>query len=149
LSSYWSFSFWLSHQYPICIPFHPHSFLTPCPSRPPWLHTNYTCKDYKLISLLCSFLQIPVTSSILSPNNFLNTLLLNTLSLCSSLNARHQVSHPYRTTGKIIIICIVHAFSYPKGSARNGVLMIQYSKFPFPLFCYNYITERFISRPCQ
>jgi hypothetical protein len=28
-------------------------------------------------------------------------ILLNTLSLCSSLNARDQVSYPYRTTGKI------------------------------------------------
>jgi hypothetical protein len=27
----------------------------------------------------------------------------NTPSLCSSLNVRNQVSHPYRTTGKIIV----------------------------------------------
>jgi hypothetical protein len=33
----------------------------------------------------------------------LNTLFSNTLSLCSSLNIRDQVSHPYRTTGKIIV----------------------------------------------
>jgi hypothetical protein len=32
---------------------------------------------------------------------------LSTLSLCSSLNVRDQVSHPYRTTGRIIILCIV------------------------------------------
>jgi polysaccharide pyruvyl transferase WcaK-like protein len=33
----------------------------------------------------------------------LNTLFSNTLSLCSPLNVRDQVSHPYRTTGKIIV----------------------------------------------
>jgi hypothetical protein len=32
---------------------------------------------------------------------------LNTLSLCSSLNVRDQVSHSYRTTGKIIVMYIL------------------------------------------
>jgi polysaccharide pyruvyl transferase WcaK-like protein len=40
-----------------------------------------------------------------SPNN-LNTLLSNTLSLCSSLNVRDQVSQPYRTTVKITVLYI-------------------------------------------
>jgi hypothetical protein len=30
-----------------------------------------------------------------------------TLSLCTSLNVRYQVSHPNRTTGKIIILYIL------------------------------------------
>jgi hypothetical protein len=35
-------SFWLSHQYPICIPPLPHSCYMPCSSHPPWLyHSNY------------------------------------------------------------------------------------------------------------
>jgi polysaccharide pyruvyl transferase WcaK-like protein len=38
----------------------------------------------------------------IGPNILLSTLFSNTLSLCSSLNVRDQVSHPYRTTGKII-----------------------------------------------
>jgi hypothetical protein len=29
------------------------------------------------------------------------------LNLCSSLNARDQVSHPYKTTGKITVLCIL------------------------------------------
>jgi hypothetical protein len=42
-SSQWSLSFWLTHQYPICIPFLPHSCYMPRPSHPPWLdHSNYT-----------------------------------------------------------------------------------------------------------
>jgi hypothetical protein len=54
---------------------------------------------YKLWSYsLCSFLQPPVTSSLLEPN---------TLSLCSSLNVREQVSHPYRTASKVVILYIL------------------------------------------
>jgi hypothetical protein len=34
-------------------------------------------------------------------------LFSNTLSLCSCLNVRDQVSHPYRTTGKIIVLYIL------------------------------------------
>jgi hypothetical protein len=55
-------------------------------------------EEYKLwSSSLCSFLQPHVSSSLFGPNN-LNTLLSNTLSLCSSINVRDQVSYPYRTT---------------------------------------------------
>jgi hypothetical protein len=53
---------------------------------------------------LCTFLQPPVTSSLFGPNILLSTLFSNTLSLCSSLKVRHQVSHPCRTTGKIIVL---------------------------------------------
>jgi hypothetical protein len=35
--SYWSLFFWISHQYPICIPLLPHSCYMPCPSHHPWL----------------------------------------------------------------------------------------------------------------
>jgi len=56
-----------------------------------------------LSSSLCSFLHFPVTSSLLGPNILLNTLFSNTLSLRSSLNYSDQISHPYKTTGKIII----------------------------------------------
>jgi hypothetical protein len=54
-------------------------------------------EEYKLwSSSLCSFLQPPVTSSLFGPNILHNTLFSNTLSLCSSLNVRDEVSHPYR-----------------------------------------------------
>jgi hypothetical protein len=35
----------------------------------------------------------------------------STLSLCFFLNSRDQVSHPYRTTGKFIILCILICIS--------------------------------------
>ena len=52
-------------------------------------------------SSLCSLLHSPVTSSLLDPNIILNTMFSNTLIFLSSLNVCGQVSHPYRTTGKI------------------------------------------------
>jgi hypothetical protein len=57
-------------------------------------------------SSLCSFLQPSVTSSLLGPNILLSTLFSNTLNLCYSLNVRDKVSHPYKTTGKIIVLYI-------------------------------------------
>jgi hypothetical protein len=56
---------------------------------------------------LCSFLHSPVTSSLFGPNILLSILFSNTLGLCSSLNVRDQVSHPYRTTDKIIVLHIL------------------------------------------
>jgi hypothetical protein len=56
-----------------------------------------------LSSSLCSLLQSPVASSLLGPNILLNTLFSNTLSLCSSLSARDQVSHPYFSVKQTLI----------------------------------------------
>jgi predicted branched-subunit amino acid permease len=54
-------------------------------------------------SALCNYLH----SSLLGPNILLSTLFLNTLSLCYSLNVRDQFSHPYKTTGRIVVLCIL------------------------------------------
>jgi hypothetical protein len=48
-----------------------------------------------------------ITWSLFSPNIPHSTLCSNTLSLGLSLNIRDQVSHPYKTTGKIILLCIL------------------------------------------
>jgi len=62
-------------------------------------------EQYRLLSSsLCSFLHSPVTSSLLEPNTLLNTPFSNTLIQHSSLNVSDQVSHPYKTTGKIIVL---------------------------------------------
>ena len=55
-------------------------------------------------SSLCSLLHSPVTSSLLGPNILLNTIFSNTLSFLSSLNVSAQVSHPFKTTGKIKVL---------------------------------------------
>jgi hypothetical protein len=57
-----------------------------------------------LSSSLCSFLHCPVTSSLQDPNILLNTLFSNTHSLRSSLSERDHVSHPRKTTDKIIVL---------------------------------------------
>ena len=63
-----------------------------------------TGEQYRsLSSSLRGFLHSPLTSSLLGPNILLNTLFSNILSLRSSLNVSDQVSHPYKTTGKIIV----------------------------------------------
>jgi hypothetical protein len=51
-SSQWHLSFWISHQYPICIPILPQSCYMPCPSHPPCMRSLsvVTAKD----SLKCS-----------------------------------------------------------------------------------------------
>ena len=65
-------------------------------------------KEFRsLSSSLCNFLNSPVTSSLLGPNTLLNTLFSNTVSRRSSLNVSDQVSHPYRTTGNIIVLYIL------------------------------------------
>jgi len=58
------------------------------------------------VQIISSFLHSPVTSSLLGPNILLNILFSHTLSLRSTLNLNDQVSHPYKTTGKIIILYI-------------------------------------------
>jgi hypothetical protein len=65
-------------------------------------------EEYKLwSSSLCSFLHPATTPSLFSPNILLSSLYSNTLSLCYSHNVRDQVSHPYKTRGKIIVLSII------------------------------------------
>jgi len=87
----------------------PHTSYMPRPSHSSWFDhpNNIGCAVQSLSSSLCSFLLSPVISSPLSPNILLSTLLSNTLSLRSSLNVSNQVSHPYKTTGKIIVLYIL------------------------------------------
>jgi len=47
---------------------------------------------------------IPCYLALLGPNIFLSIPFANTLSLRSSLNVSDQVSHPYNTRGKIIVL---------------------------------------------
>jgi hypothetical protein len=63
---------------------------------------------------LCSLPHLSVTASLLGLDVFLRTLFSNTLSLYLSLNMTDQVSHPYKTTGKIIYLYILLFIFYRK-----------------------------------
>jgi hypothetical protein len=66
-------------------------------------------EEYRSISSsLCSSLHSYVSSSFSGPNILLSTLFPNTRSLRSSLNVSDQVSHPYKTTGKITVLYILN-----------------------------------------
>ena len=65
-------------------------------------------EEYRsLSSSLCSYFHFPVTSYLLGPNILINTLFSNALSLLSSLSVSDQVLHPYKTTGRIIVLYIL------------------------------------------
>ena len=105
----WSLSFSFLHQNPVYAPSLP--IRATCPAHLILLYfitPTISDEQYRsLSSSLCSFLYSPVTSSLLSPNIPLNTLLSSTFSLHSSLSVSGQVSHPHKATGKMIILYIL------------------------------------------
>ena len=79
-----------------------------CPAH--LIHLDFITRseEYKSFSSsLCNLLHSPIISSLLVPNILLNTMFSNTLSFLSSFNVNDQVSHPYKTTGKIIVLYIL------------------------------------------
>ena len=85
-------------------------------------------EEYRsLSSSLCSFFYSLVTSYFSGPNILLNTLFSNTLSLRSSLNVRDQVSHPYKTTGKIIITYIF-IFKFLDSNLENKIFCTEWQQ---------------------
>jgi len=85
-------------------------------------------------SSLCSFIQSPATFSLLLPNILLSILLSDTLRLCSSLDVRDRVSHPYKTTGKIMVLYVLIPKFLVKGRKTDGY-ELNCSKRPPSLIC--------------
>ena len=113
-SSKWSLSLTSPQQNPVYMS---------CPTHSSWLdHRTIFGEQYRsLSSSLRSFLHSPVTSSLLGPNILLSNLFSNTLSLHSSLIVSDQVSHPYKTTSKIIFLYIL-IFIFWVASWRQKIL---------------------------
>jgi hypothetical protein len=84
-------------------------YILPILSSLAWSFYLHLAKRIQVVKLLIMlfFIQFPFTLSLFSRNILLRTLSSNTLSLCSSLNVRHQVSHPHRTTSEIIVSYIL------------------------------------------
>ena len=73
-----------------------------------WSPRTIFVEESRLLnSSLCRVLHSLITSYLLGPNNLFNTLFSNTLSLYFSLSVSDHFSHPYKTTGEIIVLCIL------------------------------------------
>ena len=108
-SSKWSLSLRFPHQNPVYTFPLPHTCYVFCPSHFFDLITRTILGEVyrSWSSSLWRFLHSPVTSSLLGQNMLLSTLFSYTLSLRSSLDVSNPVSHPYKTTDKIIVLYIL------------------------------------------
>jgi len=106
--SKWTLSIRSSHQNPVCTCLVPHMWHMPCPSHASWfdllINIWWWVESVQLLTLWSSHL--PCYLVPLSPYIFPQHL-LNTLSLCSSLNVRNQTLDPYKIRGKITILCFL------------------------------------------
>jgi hypothetical protein len=71
-----------------------------------------------------------ITSSLLGTNILLRTLFSNTPSLCSSLNVRDHVSHPYKTMAEsmdILTFTFLDSWRKTKDSGPNCSNSLSYS----------------------
>ena len=111
-SSNWSLSLRFPDQNPVCTCILPIRATCPAYLNHLDLITRmvYGQQYISLSFSLCSFPLSSFTSFLLSPNILLNTLFSKTLGLRSSLNVSDQVPHPYKTTRKILALCIFNLF---------------------------------------
>jgi len=136
-SSKWSLSLKFPHQNPVyASPLPAHLILLDLITR------TILGEEYRsLLYSWCSFLHSLDTSSLLGLHILLSTLFSNNLSLRSSLNVSDQVSHSYKTTGKIIVLYIymsVH-FTVPKLQVQSNSVITS-SKGPNTLCRYKCVS---------
>jgi hypothetical protein len=76
-------------------------------------------EEYKLwSSSLCSLLKLITISSLIGTNILPSTLFSNTFSLFSSPNVRNQVSCPYKTTERSIVLHVLNFYVFRQQTKR-------------------------------
>ena len=102
----WSLSLIFPHQNPVYPSPLSHTRYMPLPSHSyRFDYPNNTGRGVEIIKLLIMQLPpLPCSSPLLDPDILHNTLFSNILSLRPSINVGDQVSHPYKTTGRIIVL---------------------------------------------
>jgi len=90
---------------PVCNSLLPHTRHMLYPPHPHLLeHSNNILLALQITMLFITQFSPVFSSFLIDINAFLSTLLSNTIGLYSSLNVRDQVLHPYKITGKIIVL---------------------------------------------
>jgi hypothetical protein len=111
----------------------------------PWLyHSNYIWRGIQVMKLIIQFSE---TASDFIPFQLkysLSTLFSNTLFPCFSLNARDQVSYPYKTMRKLCIILFIKfkEWNHFGDLGRNRWITAQ-RKVPRTKRCYCYRQLRY------
>jgi hypothetical protein len=108
-SSKWSLPFIFPNQNTVCISHLSHLCYLSHSSHTAWFyHPNNIWWSIQVMRLLV--MQSSPTSHpfpTLGPNILLSTLVSNTVNLCSSPSMWDQISHPYKTMGKIMVFHIL------------------------------------------
>jgi len=131
-SSRWSLSLMIPHQNPVYTSLLSHTFYIPTLKSLNLITQTILDEQHRsLSSSLYTFLHSSVTSSLLGPNILLNTLFSNILSLHSSHNISYQVSHPYNSIGKIILLYI---WSVNLRAKKLIVKQVFYTRWKFSLY---------------
>jgi len=106
-SSKWSVSLRFPQHNPVCTAPLPHTCYMPRLSLSLITRIIFGEQYRSLSSSLCSFLHSSVSTSLLRQSILFSTLFSNILSLHSFLSVSDSFSHPYKLTGKIIVLHIL------------------------------------------